>query len=353
MSRIEIRQKLRPYSSLAGIEVPYPSIGRVFQIYPTKVFIDKNEETELAVDWKFSKPVQKITTFFNLIQAKVEVYLDFEKGVLHYELYENAKGLVLAPVRNTMGGASIKVDGSLFKKVALNKEVLLLPTVQKEGGSKEILSLGSHKKQEIEGLLKREDFKEILPILFSLGQMCEVSSIKQAVGHLKVLKEVKKLIESSEHDLILPHLKPLLHSAFSGLFVPHLEDIFYWRGGEELKNAPSSFTLLRELYQLTRSLFIQSNKKELFFLPHLPKELFCGRLLQVEERDLLIDIEWTKKSLRRMRIKALEDVSLQLHFQKPIQKCRVSVNNKPIVFKNKQRLIFEKSKTYIFDRFEK
>jgi len=148
---------------------------------------------------------------------------------------------------------------------------------------------------------------------------------------------------------------PLIVSSFSGLFVPHLKDIFHlgYALPKPSKNPPSPFTLLSELYFSIRSFFIIKEAKTLFLLPHLPPELFCGRLLKLKEEGLTLDLEWSKKELRLLKIKASSDHSLILFFQKPIQKCRIRVDNKSSIFENKSTFNFEKSKTYFFDRFEK
>lgn len=351
MSRIEIRKKLRPFSTRAGIQVPLPAFEMTCKIYPMKVIFEKKGNEALELYWKFSQDPQKIVTTFDLFHQRIEVQLTFESGVFYYDLIQSKEGLVLNPRRQSCGSASFKWDSKTFKKVSLKENVLLLKDRVHLKESMEQLSLGSHKKQEIERIFKDEDFKEILPMLFNLGQYASETSTK-AVGSLKVIEEAYKLLVSRGHDQILSVLKPLLSSAFSGIFVPHIEDVFHWRQESKLEKCPTRFALLEKFYKLIRAFFIESSPMSLSLLPHLPKELFCGRLLQIKERDLLIDLEWTKKKLRRLKIKSLIDQSIQLKFQKGIQKCRLRVDNKSMLFKNTSSQHFEKNKTYLFDRFE-
>lgn len=352
MGRIEIRHKLKPFSTLAGIEVPFPQVERVFQIYPTKVLIEKNEKVELELDWKFESRVTQITTFFDLVHQRIEVQLKLESGVVHYDLLLNDKGLCVCLKRNTTKSASLKVGNKPFKKIKPSSVEHLLPTKHVALDSLEVLSFGSHKKQELEPLLRREDPKEILPLLFALGQMCPASDTK-SIGHLKRVKDAKVALKKNQHDQVLSIIKPLFASAFSGLFVPHLDDVFYWEGGQAVDKGLSPFSLLKALYELIRSFIIESKNGSVSVLAHLPPELFCGRAISFHVHGCIVDIEWTKKALRRMRIQAKENTSFCLNFQKSIQKCRLKVNNRSATFKSGEIITLEKSKTYYFDRFEK
>lgn len=357
MKRIEIKQKLKPFSMVPGIEVPYPQTEHVFKLYPTYFEIYKEGTAVFQAHLNFKEVPKSFIAHFNLYSGKVEVQLAFEKGVLHYDLYSNDGSLLIFVNRNTFKNLDFKILGKARpQKIALKKEFVLIESVSTNSTPHlELLSLGSHKKQQIERILERGDVKEIFPILFMLGQYCMRERSKNKEGSLVFIKILQDHLKQSKHDRVVSDLLPLIKSSFSGIFVPHLKDTFHlgYTFPKLSQNPPSPFTLLSELYFSIRSFFILKESKSLYLLPHLPPELFCGRLLQLKEEGLSLDLEWTKKELRLLKIKASSDQSLKLCFQKPIQKCRIRVDNKSSIFKNKSTFNFEKSKTYFFDRFEK
>ncbi len=357
MKQIEIKQKLKPFSITPGIEIPYPQTEHVFKLYPTYFEIYKEGKSVFQAHLNFKEVPKNFIAHFNLYSGKIEVQLTFEKGALHFDLYSNSESLVLLVKRNTFKNLDLKVEGaSRSQKIVLKKEFILIGSASTTSTPHlELLSLGSHKKQQIERILERRDVAEIFPILFMLGQYCKLERSKNKEGSLVFIKKLQDHLKQKKHDCIVSDLMPLITSSFSGLFVPHLEDVFHL--GYTLprlsKNPPSPFTLLSELYFSIRSFLILKESKSLYLLPHLPPELFCGRILKLKEEGLTLDLEWTKKELRLLKIKATSDQSLKLCFQKPIQKCRIRVDNKSSIFKNKSTFNFEKSKTYFFDRFEK
>jgi len=186
MKQIEIKQKLKPFSLVPGIEIPYPQTEHVFKLYPTYFEIYKDGTPVFQAHLNFKETPKNFIAHFNLYNGKIEVQLTFEKGVVHYDLYSNSEALLLFVKRNTFKSIDLKVEGGpRSQKIALKKEFILIDSVSIPLISDlELLSLGSHKKQQIERILERKDVREIFPILFMLGQYCKIERSKNKEGSL-------------------------------------------------------------------------------------------------------------------------------------------------------------------------
>ncbi|MCH9633701.1 MAG: hypothetical protein S4CHLAM7_04340 [Chlamydiae bacterium] len=359
MNKIQIKNKLKPFSTRPGIEIPFPISKHIFKIYPTVLEIINEQDLLLKVELFFKEPPNQFISFFNLVKNRVEVELSFDKGVVHYHLRIKENKLFFQVKRCGFKSFVLKMEGKEKKslKMHINQECVLVEEIDQKSpeNSLEILSLGSHKKQQIEPLLERKDPKEILPLVFLMGQLGSFERTKHLEGSLNCIKTLQKNRRQKNHDQLLPDLLPVFNQSFSGLLAPYLEDINFWKPTPSKFTKPraSRFSLLSELYFEIRHFFLTRTKNELFILPHLPPECYCGRLVNVEESGLTLQMDWSKKLLKMLHIYSAKEHTIKLVFQSPIQKCRVRVDNTTLVFKNKSSFTFEKSKTYFFDRFEK
>lgn len=119
----------------------------------------------------------------------------------------------------------------------------------------EKLSLGSHKSQDWDMVLRRMDMAEILPVLYDLGQKSKRGT-----------------------PIDISNYEEFCRDSFQSIAVPR---------------AP----FLREVFQKIRSHFILDNGKEIILLPDNPFP--HGRLLNVQTQFGTLDIEWTKHKMRR------------------------------------------------------
>ena len=222
----------------------------------------------------------------------------------------------------------------------------------------EVLSLGCHKKQEIEKVFARKDVKEFLPLWFLWGQTSPVKSARvQKEGTFIFLSNLQEKINKKEHDMLTPYLKNIISSSFSTMMVPYLEDFKHW--GFHLPRLTSSrvspWIILTELYKIIRQFFIQSKNHDVYILPHLPSELHCGKLVKVKEAACTFHLEWTKKVIRRMIVFASKNTTVHMHFQNNVKRFRVTTSRGGAGKKHENHceLALKKNKTYFFDRFEK
>jgi len=237
--RITIAQKLCPFSHRKKVGCVLPGVGTELEIYPALIRFIDGEEQPLDIQG----PVERFT-----------VEQDLEKGEVR--LYGFAKS-------------------GYYKHTIAGKP----PT-------KERLSLGSHKTQDWELIQRRNDPKEILPLWHKLG--ISLPDVKVPVGGTATLLE--KCTD-------LASLMELYHIAFEGMLVPRLEDSFH-QGVTlpPIESVGSPLALLTEGAKKIRNLFFSQEGSQLHILPHLPKELHAGRMVQIASPSIgTLDFEWSKK----------------------------------------------------------
>lgn len=193
--------------------------------------------------------------------------------------------------------------------------------------NQERLSLGSHKKQEWEGIRRRLDFREIFPVWFRLGSLLKLPKRQEKdEGIFTLIADCGKAILAHQPEKILPAFRKLFLAGFTDLMVPRLQD-------EECQgilpfNMPlaksSPLYLLTEGAELIRSLIFLSSGNELALLPNLPPEFFAGRMVNLACPPYgELDIEWTKKEIRRLEFRAAQEGELHLHFPSSLKHYRV------------------------------
>lgn len=193
--------------------------------------------------------------------------------------------------------------------------------------NQERLSLGSHKKQEWEGIRKRLDFREIFPLWFRLGSLLKLPKREEEdKGIFTLIAGCREAILAHQPEKILPAFHKLFLAGFQDLMVPRLQDEEFQ--GILPHNTPlpesSPLYLLREGADLIRSLFFLSSGSEVALLPNLPPEFFAGRMTNLACPPYgELDIEWTKKEIRTLEFRATLDGELHLHFPSSMKNYRL------------------------------
>lgn len=177
----------------------------------------------------------------------------------------------------------------------------------------ERLSLGSNKSQDWDLVTRRMDFKEILPVLFFLGQ--------------KIFPAPTTMLSLS--------MEEFYRSSFHHMLVP--------RKIEENR--------LREGFLYVRSLFFSENGSRLTLLPNNPFPE--GRMLNIQAEIGSLDIEWTKRRLRRAVLRVRETGSIFFDLAKEIRSFRTktSQHEKGVLHNVNDPLFVEKGMTVFLDRF--
>lgn len=314
---ITIAARLRPYSHVPGISCLIP--GTLFEavIFPALIRIMKDNHIikEYPIDIK--GPLAQFT-----------VFQDLERGCI-----------------------TISSEDYFFHLLPdlqlINRKHPGLPPIQ----TQERLSLGSHKKQEWEDLKKRCDFRAIFPIWHRLGMF-----YSDLNGHSKLVEECQEAIQSNNPENIVQTFRKLFLAGFRNILVPRLKDDDHQGiiSGNTISNGETIY-LLSKGARIIRSLFIQEVSDRILILPALPPEFFAGRMTEVKTNKAIVNLEWSKKLIRRLSIHALADGTLNLNFQSQIKKYRLRTARKErgCMFFAGDPVEIKSGTFYLLDQFQK
>lgn len=277
MLRIKIAQRLKPFSHIPGTHCILPGTSVRMQVFPTRIIYEDLSEAApqkvKEVEFERTGPVRDFTIQQDLEKGRILVWGHAQEG--YFQFIEEGK----------------------------HKDSL------------ERLSFGSHKAQDIALIQRRRDFKEIFPIWFQLGQMVPPLSPKPFSGTLALLEDCQKALTSHHPETILEPFEKLYLAGFEGLFSPRLYDEQHQGLGVKLPNVASAspLWLLQKGYELIRSLFIHFSAETLSLLPALPSQLHAGRMLNIQLEGVgTLDLEWSKKEMRRAVIHCTQEAELSV-----------------------------------------
>lgn len=303
---ISIAMRLRPFSLRPGTICLIPKTEWQVQVFPTLLRF-----TNLVTFQTFE---QRLDLQGPVLDFGVE--LDLEKCLVR--LYGNRK------------------------KIEISAKDLPIEPKPFEVG-KERLSLGLHKKLDWDLVKRRLDFCEIFPIWFRLGQLVPYVETPK-VGTAALLRPCDKME-------VITHYRKLFLAGFHGIMAPRLSDDDHQGIIPEGNFSFSPLGLLYEGSKLIRSLFFSESGNIFSFLPQLPPEFHAGRMifLQTFFGDE-IDLEWSKKLLKRAVIRPKVSREVYLDLQKSIRSFRIG--KKKWISADKP-LALEAGKILYLDRFEK
>jgi hypothetical protein len=304
--QIKIAEKLKPYSHTPGDFCLLPGTFFRVQVFPALLRIHDLRgpfPTLFAeIPLPITGPVKDFTILQNLEQGFILVWGLAQNGFMRYKISGSVDTIFI----------SIEKGPEALFQTFPNSTPVVNPSLQ------ERLSLGNHKAQDWGLMNRRIALEEILPLWFRLGQMIPSASKKPLAGTAILLDECKQAIETPSILSILSAFQKLFLAGFEGMLSPRLQDENH-QGFNlppiEQDSQLSPLILLTEGALLIRSLFVQQEKKCLKILPALPPEFHCGRFLGIQCHELgILDMEWSKKAIRRMVFQATQDGELALEF---------------------------------------
>jgi len=362
--KIQIAERIRPFSHLPGDSVLIPRSSIAAKIFPCLIVLyplDRPDE-KVAVKLAVTGPLKNFTIQSDLEIGEVKVWGESEGGFLRYTLScETFKDQICLSLEKAVGDVlelsfaekkhllNAKARLTLFKKGEIP-----LKEYSKEGFER--LSLGSSRLQNWPMVVSRMQIEEILPVFYRFAQwLPDAEDHSSNEGAWEPIHNCLKYTNEKKHEMIIPCLKQLFMGFFSGILVPRLVDEQYQGFGVWKGNIPDSFTSLSfipDAIRLIRSLFVVESSETVNLLPHLPPEFHAGRFLNIKTEGGVIQLEWTKKEIRRMEYKALEDHNKILVFNQK-KKCRLRVagNAESVNFESGQKVEFKKYQQYFFDNF--
>ncbi len=298
--QIQIAERLRPFSHQFGARCLLPGSDKVACIYPA--FAEFKGERKII--FPIQGPVKRFSSTLNLDTGKLTVFGHYQSGYYKEDIFSAEK----VPI---------------FERV----------------------SFGCHKAQNWEAMRQRGSMAEWLPHWHRMAQW------KGDITRVEVAAEDTLLGQCQRVDRfgLEQAVKNLFEGSFEDYFVPTPER-WEWLGlGLPPTDGPCP---LVQGAALLRSALIRSEGENLHFLPKLPQGLVCGRYIDAKFPWGTVHFEWTKGLLRRAVLVVSKTVTIQFHFQKELENCRLRKDGKEQVFNNNAVQLEERS-TYYLDHFQK
>ncbi len=294
---ITIKDRLHPFSHRPGIHCLVPRSSWAMEAFPTLLrFRDLASGKEKEIPLDVLGPVHPFTVEQDLDKGCVRIFGTGPKGYIHFTVSCIEGELVVAP-----------------------KSKPLPPLLEEK------LSLGMNKALDWDLVMRRRDLKEIFPQWLRLA--AAIPAMEDAAFHHPFLYACRKVIEEKDKLALEPAFLNFFEASFKGILVPS------WTDERHLGILPGNFeipklsplVLLKEGAACIRSLFFRKEEAHLHILPCLPPEFHSGRFVRLSG---MVDLEWSKKLIRRMIIRPQTDGPLHLHFQKEIRGFRLRTSLK-------------------------
>lgn len=319
----EIKEKFRPFSHRPGFCSLVPQTTLEAEVFPALVRIydlkARGRELVEEIPLPLSHRVDKFT-----------IFQDLEKGCL-------------TVTGEDLSYHILPTGKLLFKKKAPSQ----LPL---QG---ERLFLGIHKKMEWERIKERGDFQEIFPLWLQNGSLLPPISGKK--GGFSLLEECRKRVGKNRPEHILEAFKNLFLVHFRDMLIPRFEDSEHQGIPYNVTQGDTPLHLLKESALLIRSLFIEEDGDLLKILPHLPPEFHSGIFTNIQCSQAILDIEWSKKTVRQMRIKSSRDGALHLQFSPELARFRLRRNlrDRGAILECAKAIEVMAGESYLLDCFKK
>lgn len=380
--RITIAERLRPFVHVPGSYFILPGTSLRLQIFPVLLRIEdlsgRNPQliTEIKIDIK--GPLKEFTVMQDLERGEIKVWGHSFTGFLRYCINAVSEQTMAITIEKSpldvvwqcsSGYKLISAEGNANQFYLVNSEKkdryesLVTHSLPLKT---ERLSLGNNKSQDWEMIKRRKDLSEIFPHWLALGQLSQRAQlgndfqyVRSLGGNAAFLDQCQEAINIGKPEELLEPFANLFCAGFDGVLSLRLEDLDYQ--GFELRPVAENvqmtpMALLSEGAKLIRRLFVQQDNQTIQVLPHLPPAFHCGRFLKIncEEKGIL-ELEWSKKHIRRMIFLAAVDGDFHFIFQKGIKRYRLRRNlqEKGIIVSENKPLSFVAGQCYLFDNFEK
>lgn len=320
---IQISERLKPFSHLPGAACLLPGTCLQVQAFPSLIRIGSHE-----IRLPVTGPVQGFTLQQDLEKNCVYVFGKAIEGYFRLRIVGSDGGIEMIVEKGPLQGVQICEEIPFFLRQPMER-----------------LSLGNHKEQDWDQVLKRFDLKELLPIFFCLAQKIPPIPVQPLTGTARLLNWPK------ERSLIAPGLEKFFKAAFNRLFIPRLVDDEHQGLVPDEAVVGNPFYLIQEGAKRVRELFFVQEERRLQFLPSLPIPLDCGRMIGVQALGIgQIDFEWSKKTLKRVVIRA--NMSGEILFDLPKELKSFRVNRKERQ-QGGDPLFIQAGMSYFIDQFQK
>lgn len=378
--RITIAERLTPFSHTPGFFFLLPGSPLRFQIFPALIRVhdlsghEPTLVTEIQV--KIQGPVQDFTIMQDLEKGILLVWGHTADGYMRYKITAAQDSQTQQPCffitveKEPVTQALTFYPSQGFHMISYQEEgakkiYLIISQVDKlppvafyKAQATERLSLGNHKAQDWDTMRRRAEMTEIFPLWLKLGQTLPYCRYVVSLGTSALLDHCRVLIAKLDREALLPAFGTLFLAAFEGGLSPRLHDDQH-QGfpfpSMEGKEKASSLELLTEGAALIRQLFVHCEEDSIDVLPALPPEMHCGRFLNIQCPKGMLEMEWSKKVIRRMIFTPTADATLSFSFQKELKQFRLrqKESERGVVMPCGSVITVRQGQQVLFDRFEK
>jgi hypothetical protein len=280
--KITVAARLRPYSLRPGIRLLLP--GTLLQVSCTPTRLQIEGVGEVCWDVR-ANPLAPFLVEQDLERGSIRVACETDQGLLRYRLH-------------CSGDLEMERGPEPTSRCVFSTSCAVIP--------EERLSLGSHRQLHWERIAARADLEDLLPVWMRLGQMTP--------GNPEQLPNA--LQAPLRPEQIADLLRSQFQIGFSGLMVPSRNDPHGWGSSVDGDLLPAGARFIR-------GLFVRESDAELSLLPLLPPQLHCGRLCCARLKWGALDMEWSKKLLRRLILRPTGPVELSLKLQPELRRFRL------------------------------
>ncbi len=332
---IKIIQKFRPFSHMVGASCLLPKSFWKIEAFPTLVrFVHLQTHKCIEVPLELLCPIENFT-----------LEVDLERG--HVRLFgHSAQGYFEILIERLSSGIQLQMA---------KRPPVFLPLDEpfQDVSSQERLSLGVHKAQDWDLVSRRTLPEEFLP--FWLRQSLFLPPLEKETrspGTLALLEEAERLDKTE----MSRHFQKTFRAGFSGILVPRLDDNHQGLIDEKtLGPSVNPLHLVAKGEHMIRALFFVEQGKELHLLPKLPPEFHAGRYTNIACMHGTLDLEWSKKLLRRAIFRAKDAHEIHLVLQKALKRFRLrrGMRERGTTCERDTLISVHAGETLYFDRFEK
>jgi len=346
--RITIADRLRPFSHEPGIGCVLPLTSLRFQIFPAfiKIF-DLSASCPQSIEQikvDIEGPVRDFTVQQSLEECTIKVWGHSKHGFYRYLIQstESGKRFFIRTEKQPLDNPIIHSNEG--------ESPILRPSIEN-------LSFGISKSQDCNLVHRRQSLQEILPFWFRLGQLVPQST-PHYEGTAALLKPIEEAIADKNYQELTESLLSLYLTGFEGMFCPRLLDDQYQGVNTPLvkMNSASPLVLLTEGAKLIRKMLVDHSEHQVSILPCLLPELHCGRMTGIALGPLgTLDLEWSKKTIRRMIFRCQKDGEVRFNFAKDSKRYRLrkGEERKGQIQECGLPVCFYAGADYLFDNFEK
>mgnify|MGYP002132264055 FL=1 len=296
---IKICDRFRPFSHTPGAQCMIPKSNWGLEAYPSEIRFFSDEKS-FSLVLKIRGPVAGFTLEQDLERGCVRIFGTGKEGYYHL-IIEQRGGLLGVTLKRgaPLSYLCLEKEGMLQKGEFLELSVDSVEILPGE----ERLSLGMNKKLDWDLVSRRGDLKEILPVLYFLGQKAPRPSIEEFPQI-----SIEELVTCYFHSILVPSRES---DTRLGLSLPQISG-----------KVPLA-AILYKSYEAIRALFIEEKGDEISIFPHLPPKFVCGRMCGIKTKRAVLDLEWSKGRLHKMRVEPLSQGPLRIRWPKDIDSFRL------------------------------